>query len=102
MTKSVSSPHILISVAEISADFHAASLARSILRKLPTATLFGCGGSEMAKAGVDVNFLTAQLGYVKIRESWFSFKNKTDHSSITSIGERTTARPCHSYRQRAI
>lgn len=72
MTKSVSSPHILISVAEISADFHAASLARSILRKLPTATLFGCGGSEMAKAGVDVNFLTAQLGYVKIRESWFS------------------------------
>lgn len=71
MTTSASSPYILIAAAEVSADLHAASLARSILRKLPTASLYGCGGSEMAKAGVDIRIFTAQLGYVKIRESWF-------------------------------
>ena len=71
MTTSASSPYILIAAAEVSADLHAASLARSILQKLPTASLYGCGGSEMAKAGVDIRIFTAQLGYVKIRESWF-------------------------------
>jgi lipid-A-disaccharide synthase len=69
------SPWIFFAVAEISADIHAAFLARSILHKLPTARLFGCGGIEMAKAGIEIDVETAELGYIKIRESWVTPSN---------------------------
>jgi lipid-A-disaccharide synthase len=62
-------PRIFLSAGEISGDFQAAHLARSLRRAEPAATLYGCGGERMKDAGVDVRLQTAQLGYVGLEES---------------------------------
>jgi lipid-A-disaccharide synthase len=48
------SPRILITAGEESADRHAAYLAREIRRIMPDAVVFGMGGHEMQKAGVRI------------------------------------------------
>ncbi len=46
-------PVILMLAGEPSGDLHGAALARSLLRKWPSARLFGLGGERMAAAGVE-------------------------------------------------
>ncbi|RPJ63847.1 MAG: lipid-A-disaccharide synthase, partial [Acidobacteria bacterium] len=46
---------IMFSVAEVSADLHAADLALELRRLRPSIALFGVGGERMAAAGVDVH-----------------------------------------------
>lgn len=47
---------IFISAGELSGDLHAAALTRAILKKEPTAQVFGMGGDAFRKAGGEVVF----------------------------------------------
>ncbi|HEX7120459.1 MAG TPA: lipid-A-disaccharide synthase [Longimicrobiales bacterium] len=50
----MSAPTILLSAGEPSGDLHGAAVARAILRRWPSARLFGLGGSRMAEEGVEL------------------------------------------------
>src|SRR5438105_2501371 len=55
---------------EVSGDRQAAHLARTLLRLNSSIRLYGCGGTQMESAGVDVRIKTAHLGYVGLQESF--------------------------------
>lgn len=60
---------IFISGGEISGDRQAAYLARALRTENQDVYLYGCGGDQMRKAGVDVRFETARLGYIGLQEA---------------------------------
>jgi lipid-A-disaccharide synthase len=55
---------------EVSGDRQAAHLARTLLLLNSGIRLYGCGGTQMESAGVDVRAKTAHLGYVGLQESF--------------------------------
>ncbi|EEF61024.1 lipid-A-disaccharide synthase [Pedosphaera parvula Ellin514] len=55
---------------EVSGDRQAAHLARTLLLLNSSIRLYGCGGTQMESAGVDIKIKTAHLGYVGFQESF--------------------------------
>lgn len=59
---------ILLTVAEVSGDFHAANLVGAIKRIDADVEFVGIGGERMRQAGVDVRAITVHMGAVGIWE----------------------------------
>ncbi len=63
---------ILFSAGDASGDLHTADLAHALHAKFPDATLFGVGGEQMAKAGVELIVHQRELaigGFVEVLAS---------------------------------
>ncbi|MFD0893517.1 lipid-A-disaccharide synthase [Luteolibacter ambystomatis] len=60
---------MFLSAGEVSGDFQAAQLARTLQRIHPGVELVGYGGDHMRSAGVEIRCDTAGWGYVGIQES---------------------------------
>ncbi|MEC7900255.1 MAG: lipid-A-disaccharide synthase, partial [Acidobacteriota bacterium] len=52
--ETASSARIMIVAGEASGDLHGASLVRALLRTVPSVDLFGVGGENMQRAGVEL------------------------------------------------
>lgn len=60
---------MFLSAGEVSGDYQAAQLARTLQRIHPGVELVGYGGDHMRSAGVEIRCDTAGWGYVGIQES---------------------------------
>jgi len=60
---------LFLSAGEVSGDYQAAQLARTLLELHPDVELVGYGGDHMRAAGVEIRCDTAGWGYVGIEES---------------------------------
>jgi lipid-A-disaccharide synthase len=65
---SAAAPSILFSAGEVSGDIVGAQLARALLRRAPSARLYGLGGPRMAEAGVVLTDPVTQVGVVGLTE----------------------------------
>ncbi len=61
-------PRILITAGEESADRHAASVVRQIRRIIPDVRIFGMGGHEMEEAGVEIIYSMKELSVMGFSE----------------------------------
>ena len=66
--ETASSARIMIVAGEASGDLHGASLARAILQMVPTVDLFGVGGDNMQRAGVELIHHINRLAVMGITE----------------------------------
>lgn len=61
---------VFISAGEVSGDTAGAGLAGAIATRRPGVSIFGIGGSRMAKAGVEIDCSTNHLGAVGVSEAF--------------------------------
>jgi len=66
---------ILFSVGEISSDRQCAKLVTELRKVLPDIELYGMGGNEMKKVGVDVRFDVTTMSTVGIKEYYEFYKD---------------------------
>ncbi len=66
--ETASSARIMIVAGEASGDLHGASLVRALLRTVPSVDLFGVGGENMQRAGVELIHHIGKLGVMGFTE----------------------------------
>jgi lipid-A-disaccharide synthase len=68
---------LMVVAGEVSGDMHAAQLVRALRRRRPDLEIFGTGGDEMRKAGVEILYHVRDLavvGFVEVVRHFFFFR----------------------------